>query len=309
MRNVLWNAVVCVAALNGCRGWESEKPPVHLIANMDTQEKGKAYRKDTSGVFEDGRLMRAPVEGTVALGQLNDDDAWFKGTDEKGEYVIKLPASIKGDDGAPKAEVIARGHQRFKIYCTPCHGPTGEGDGVVNTAKGLLVPPPSMHSERVRELPNGKLYAAMAVGVNNGNMSSYAAQIPVEDRWAIVAYVRELERSKDGNQAWEPGGDSGPAVDPNVASVDLGKKLYKGKGCNACHSVDGAKIVGPTFKGLWGKAEKTSVGEVTVDLAYVTESIREPMKKVVDGYPPAMPPQQVTDVEAQSIAMFIESLK
>jgi mono/diheme cytochrome c family protein len=276
---------------------------------MDTQEKAKAYRKDTSGLFEDGRAMRAPVEGTVAIGQLEEDDAYFKGVDEKGEFVVKFPASLKGDDGAPKAEVIARGQQRFKIYCTPCHGPNGDGDGPVNTAKGLMVAPPSMHSERVRDLPNGKAYAAMLNGVNNGNMASYAAQIPVDDRWAIVAFIRDLERSKDGNQAWEPGGDSGPAVDPNVASVDLGKKLYKGKGCNACHSIDGTKIVGPSFKGIWGKTEKTSAGDVVVDQAYVAESIRQPMAKVVDGFPPAMPPAVVTDVEAQSIAMFIESLK
>lgn len=309
MRNVLWSGVVCLVGLVGCRGWESDKPPVHLIPNMDTQEKVKSYRKDTTGLFADGRSMQAPVEGTVALGQLNDDDAWFKGTDEKGEFVIKLPAAIKGDDGAPKPEVIARGKERFKIYCTPCHGPNGDGDGVVNTTKGLLVPPPSMHSERVRELFNGKLYAAMAVGVNNGNMASYAAQIPVEDRWAIVAFVRDLERQKDGNQSWEPGGDAGPPVDDKVASADLGKKLYKTKGCNACHSLDGSKLVGPSFKGVWGKTEKTSAGDVVVDLAYVTESIRTPMAKVVDGYPPAMPPAVVTDIEAESIAKFFETLK
>jgi len=86
---------VCLVGLVGCRGWESEKPPVHLIANMDTQEKVKAYRKDTTGLFADGRSMQAPVEGTVALGQLDEDDTYFKGTDEKGEFVIKLPAAIK----------------------------------------------------------------------------------------------------------------------------------------------------------------------------------------------------------------------
>ena len=93
------------------------------------------------------------------------------------------------------------------------------------------------------------------------------------------------------------------------AQADLGKKLFKDKGCNACHSLDGSKLVGPSFKGIWGKTEKTSGGEVTVDLAYVTESIRTPLAKVVEGYPPAMPPAVVTDVEAQSIAMFIETLK
>ncbi|MBE2253775.1 MAG: c-type cytochrome [Myxococcus sp.] len=309
MRNLLWSGVVCLVGLSGCRGWESDKPPVHLIPNMDTQEKVKSYRKDTTGLFADGRSMRAPVEGTVAIGQLDDDDHLVKGTDDKGEFVLAFPASIKGDDGAPTAEAIARGHERFKIFCTPCHGPNGDGDGVVNTSKGLLVPPPSMHSDRVKELKNGKLYAAIAVGVNGGNMASYAAQIPVADRWAIVAYVRDLERQKDPAVSWEPGGDSGPAVDLTKASADLGKKLYKDKGCNACHSLDGSKLVGPSFKGLWGKTEKTSAGDVVVDLAYLAESIRQPMAKVVDGYPPAMPPAVVTDLEVESIAKYFETLK
>lgn len=309
MRNVLWSGVVCLVGLVGCRGWESDKPPVHLIPNMDTQEKVKSYRKDTTGLFEDGRMMRAPVDGTVAIGQLNEDDAVFKGTDEKGEYVVAFPASVKGDDGAPRAEVLARGKDRFKVFCTPCHGPNGDGDGVVNTSKGLLVPPPSMHSERVRELLNGKVFAAMTVGVNNGNMPSHAAQIPVDDRWAIVAYVRELERQKDGNQPWEPTGAPPVAVDTSKPTAELGKALYKSKGCNACHSLDGSALVGPTFKGLWGKTEKTSAGDVVVDLAYVTESIREPMAKIVVGYPPAMPPAVVTDIEVESIAKFFETLK
>lgn len=309
MRNLLWSGVVCLVGLVGCRGWESDKPPVHLIPNMDTQEKVKSYRKDTTGLFEDGRTMRAPVEGTVALGQLDEDDTFFKGIDEKGEHVLALPATVKGDDGAPKADVIARGKERFKIYCTPCHGPNGDGDGLVNTTKGLLVPPPSMHSDRVKELKNGKLYAAIAVGVNNGNMASYAAQIPVEDRWAIVAFVRDLERQKDPNVSWEPGGDVGPPVDLTKASADLGKKLYKDKGCNACHSLDGSKLVGPSFKGLWGRTEKTSAGDVTVDLAYVAESIRAPMAKIVEGYPPAMPAANLTDLEIESITKYFETLK
>lgn len=309
MRNLLWSGVVCLVGLVGCRGWESDKPPVHLIPNMDTQEKVKSYRKDTTGLFEDGRTMRAPVQGTVALGQLDEDDTFFKGIDEKGEHVLALPATVKGDDGAPKADVIARGKERFKIYCTPCHGPNGDGDGLVNTTKGLLVPPPSMHSDRVKELKNGKLYAAIAVGVNNGNMASYAAQIPVEDRWAIVAFVRDLERQKDPNVSWEPGGDVGPPVDLTKASADLGKKLYKDKGCNACHSLDGSKLVGPSFKGLWGRTEKTSAGDVTVDLAYVAESIRAPMAKIVEGYPPAMPAANLTDLEIESITKYFETLK
>jgi mono/diheme cytochrome c family protein len=299
---------VLMAALvaSGCRGWESDKTPVHLIHNMDTQEKGKAYRKDTTGLFADGRLMQAPPAGTVAQGQLDEDDQFHKGIDEKGEPTKLFPSSVKGDDGTPKTEVIARGKERYRIYCSPCHGVTGGGDGPV-ASKGLLVPPPAMHSERVKELTNGKVYQAMLLGVNNGNMSSYAAQIPVEDRWAIVSYVREMQRAKDSNQAWEPGGPA-PVAEVKVATLEAGMALYKAKGCNACHSVDGSKIVGPTFKGIWGRQENTSVGPKTVDLAYVTESIRNPNAAVVEGYPPAMPAQNLTDLEIESLVKYFQTL-
>ena len=304
MRNLLWSGVVCLVGLVGCRGWESDKPPVHLIPNMDTQEKGKSYRKDTTGLFEDGRMMRAPVEGTVAIGQLNEDDTYFKGLDDTGEPVKTFPASFL-EDGAPKADVIARGGQRFRIYCTPCHGPTGEGDGVVNVAKGLMLPPPSMLSERVKTLVNGKLFGAMTYGVNAPNMASYAAQIPVEDRWAISAWVRDLQRQKDPSQSWNPGGiDMGNMT---VATAENGEKVYKGKTCVTCHSLDGSKLVGPSFKGLFGRLEKTSAGEVKVDEAYLTESIVAPMAKVVEGYPPAMPAIALKQVEIDSVIAFIKA--
>lgn len=296
---------MCLVGLAGCRGWESDKPPVHLIPNMDTQEKGKAYRKDTTGLFEDGRTMRAPVEGTVALGQLGEDDAFHKGLNEKGEPTEAFPASIM-EDGAPKADVIARGGLRFRIYCTPCHGPNGEGDGTVNVAKGLMVAPPSMLSERVKTLVNGKLFGAMTYGVNAPNMSSYAAQIPVEDRWAISAYVRDLQRQKDPEQPWSPGAVKEDVV--LVASAEAGAKLYKSKICFSCHSIDGSRLVGPSFKGLYGRVEKTSAGEVKADDAYITESILQPMAKIVDGYPPAMPVINLTPLEIQSVIAYVKTL-
>lgn len=138
-------------------------------------------------------------------------------------------------------------------------------------------------------------------------MPSYAAQIPVADRWAIVMYLKQAQLKKGSADQLEPGGIVAEVV--TEATVAAGEKLYKAKGCNACHSVDGSKIVGPTFKGLWGKTEKTSGGEVTVDLAYVSESILQPMAKITEGYPPAMPPQQLNELEIKSVALYIESLK
>jgi mono/diheme cytochrome c family protein len=311
MKRVL---LVAVFALSACRGWETENRPIHLIKNMDTQEKGKAYRRDSTGLFADGRMMRAPVEGTVAQGQLQDDDLWELGVDDKGEPSKSFHASVKSADGAKLLDdVVARGENRYAIYCTPCHGPSLDGKGLVaglalDGGPRLTVPPADLHSERVaKEMVVGKIYSAIRNGVNASNMPSYAAQIPVADRWAIVAYVKSQQMKKDATVPLEPGGVAVVVV--NNATAENGALLYKSKGCNACHSIDGAKIVGPTWKGAWGREEETSAGKVTVDLAYVKESILNPMAKIVTGYPPAMPPQQLNDLEIESIALYMQTLK
>lgn len=303
MRNVLWSVVVVAVALSACRGGESEKPPVHLIHNMDTQEKGKAYRKDTSGVFADGRLMRAPPEGTVAVGQLDEDDLFFRGTVDGGQPSFEFPAQVKANGAIPET-LADRGRGRYAIYCAPCHGPTGEGKGVV-AQRGFEVPPPSFKDPRLTEMLAGTMYKAITQGVNNGNMASYASQIPVEDRWAIIAHIRRDIQAVD----YETKGGPPVVIDPTKASAANGKGLWKLKGCNACHSLDGTKVVGPSFKGLWGRTESTSAGDVVVDAAYVKESILTPLAKVVTGFPPAMPPAQLTDMEIDSIVLFLQELK
>jgi cytochrome c oxidase subunit 2 len=93
-----------------------------------------------------------------------------------------------------------------------------------------------------------------------------------------------------------------------VASAEAGQKLHVAKACNLCHSIDGSKLVGPSFKGLWGRTAETTAGPVTVDLAYFTESIRNPNAKVSTGYPAAMPPQALSDVEVESLALCVQSL-
>jgi mono/diheme cytochrome c family protein len=309
-------SVALAVAVTGCRGWETEERPIHLIKNMDTQQKFKAGRKDDTGLFADGRMSRLPVEGTVAQGQLGDDTHWEEGTDEStdggaAEPTLKFPANVKEQWDAQ----AARGQNRYNIYCAPCHGPGLDGKGTVagvalDGGPRLQVPPPSFHQDRLsKEMPVGKIYSAIRNGVNNGNMPSYAAQIPVKDRWAIVAYVKSEQMKKDPSVPQEP--VPGVVVVPtgNKPTADMGAALYKARGCNACHSLDGSKIVGPSFKGLWGKTEKTDKGDVVVDLAYIKESTATPMAKIVDGFPPAMPPQVLSDVEVESIAMYIETLK
>ncbi len=311
MKNLKLSALSVVVLLGGCRGWDTEERPIHLIKNMDTQEKGKAYRRDSTGLFADGRMSRLPVEGTIAQGQLVEDFQFDEGVDEAAEPTPtkSFPASVTSS----MESSVARGQNRYQIYCTPCHGPALDGKGTVaglalDGGPRLTVAPPSLHLERIaKEMVVGKLYSAIRNGVNNGNMPSYAPQISTADRWAIVAYVKSEQMKKDSSVPLEPGGVA--VVDVKVASAEAGASLYKAKGCNACHSIDGTKIVGPTFKGIWGRVEGTNAGDVTVDLAYLKESILNPMAKIVNGYPPAMPPQQLNDLEIESIALFMQTLK
>lgn len=304
--------VIGALAFAGCRGYESESPPVHPVPNMDTQERGKAYRQDTTGLFADGRVSRAPVEGTVAVGQLGDDLRLDEGLDEEGLPSLKFPDAVK-EDGQITDALRHRGQQRYAIYCAPCHGVDLDGKGVMtlpayDSNTRLVVPPPSFLSKRLKNMPVGQMYTAIKYGVNDGNMGPYAAQIPVRDRWAIIAFIRQQQVAKDPNVDPE-GGKVMVVAAVDTASAEHGSQLYEAKGCVTCHSLDGAKLVGPSFQGLVGRTEQTSDGEVVVDSAYLHESIKEPLAKVVNGYPPAMPKLVLTDIEIDSLVLFIESVK
>ena len=95
--------------------------------------------------------------------------------------------------------------------------------------------------------------------------------------------------------------------DPKAPSAEYGALVYKAKLCNSCHALDGTRVVGPSWKGIYGKKEQTSAGEVTVDDAYIKESILQPLAKVVTGYPPAMPPQALTSIQIESVILFIKA--
>ena len=137
-----------------------------------------------SAFFNDARSARPVVEGTVARGQLHEDELLYTGK-LKGEDATMFPMRVD-------AAVMARGQQRFNIYCAPCHGRTGQGDGMV-VRRGYRRPP-SMHQDRLRAAPAGHFFDVMTNGF--GAMPDYAAQIKAEDRWAIVAYIRALQLSE-----------------------------------------------------------------------------------------------------------------
>jgi len=159
--------------------------------DMHDQPKMKPLRE--SEMFPDGRSARPLVAGTVARGMLREDEAFFTGRTEAG-FVSEPPVKVT-------SELLLRGRERFEVFCSPCHGRTGRGDGMV-VQRGFK-PPPTYHSERLRTLPIGYLYDVATRGF--GAMSGYAEQVPPADRWAIVAYVRVLQYSEYAPVADVPG--------------------------------------------------------------------------------------------------------
>jgi hypothetical protein len=137
-----------------------------------------------STFFADGRSARTLVANTVARGQLRDDEHLYTGK-VGGQVAAEFPMPVTG-------AVMARGRERFDIFCSPCHGPTGAGNGMV-VQRGFRAPP-SYHEERLRRVPVGYFFEVMTNGF--GAMQDYSAQVPVADRWAIAAYIRALQLSQ-----------------------------------------------------------------------------------------------------------------
>jgi hypothetical protein len=188
----LFSAGLAALALGaaGCRGEVSEDPPITLIRNMHKQPKYK--EQSASSYFADGRTMRPALEGTLSQESYSADDEVATGrTADDLDYVREVPKKVFESFGGVDA-TLSRGKERFGVYCAPCHGLVGDGNGVV--AQRGLNGVASLHQDRIRTGADGQLYATIANGVRR--MPGYAAQIPVNDRWAVVAYVRALELSQ-----------------------------------------------------------------------------------------------------------------
>jgi mono/diheme cytochrome c family protein len=181
--SLVLSGALALAALTGCRGQESEQPPIHYNPNMDSQPRYDPQAE--SKFYEDRRTMRQPVEGTVARGNFLENDVYATGKDGD-QYVAKMPIPIT-------EATLKRGQQRYNIYCTPCHDASGSGKGLVVT-RGYPAAT-NLNEAYSRTMADGQVYGAIAYGIRN--MPSYAAQIPVDDRWAIVAYVRALQFSQN----------------------------------------------------------------------------------------------------------------
>ena len=155
--------------------------------DMHDQPKYTPYKP--SAFFADARSARPVIEGTVAQGQLFEDELLHTGkVAGQPATVFPFPVDIA---------VMRRGRERYDIYCSPCHGLTGEGDGMV-VQRGYRRPP-SFNVDRLRQAAPGHVYDVITNGF--GSMPDYAAQVPVRDRWAITAYIRALQLSQSAGAA------------------------------------------------------------------------------------------------------------
>lgn len=164
--------LLCLCALAGCRQDMHDQPRYKPLAKSD--------------FFGDERSARPQVEGTVARGQLKEDTRLHTGKVGQ-DFSAELPFAL---DHA----LLDRGQERFAIYCSPCHGQLGRGDGIV-VQRGFRNRPASFHDERLRGKPAGYFFDVISNGF--GAMQDYSTSIAVRDRWAIVAYVRALQLSQN----------------------------------------------------------------------------------------------------------------
>jgi mono/diheme cytochrome c family protein len=188
--NLILAAIIPFALVTEVRMSRGDQTRLHPIQDMDNQPRFKSQQ--VNAIFADNRAMRPQVPGTIRYNEPTDTDPLMTGR-EDGEYIDYFPIEITDS-------VIKRGQERYNIYCATCHGYDGVGNGMINQraeqlAEGTWTPPTSYHTQQIRERPNGHLYNTIKNGIRS--MSPYGSQISVEDRWAIVAYVRALQRSQN----------------------------------------------------------------------------------------------------------------
>lgn len=195
--------VILTVSLAGFRGSKSTRPPIEIFDDMDRQPKVKAQSAST--FFADGRADRPVPANTVARGHLDADDAFFRGRSADGSFVKGFPDSLAVDE-----TLLRRGQNRFMIYCAPCHGALGDGNGITKSyGMGATV---NLLDERIRTMASGEILNTLTNGKNT--MRGYADKLEPQDRWAVVAYVRALQRASH----------AGAADVPDAAKNQLGLK-------------------------------------------------------------------------------------
>lgn len=198
MRYLLFLLLLTVAVVSilGFRGCKSEKPPLEIFPDMDRQPRYKPQAENE--FFPDGRNDRPVVPGTVPF--LTDNQQRYPFTAPKDIFTEDEYLSTgKLEDGSfgrgipipVTYQLMQRGQERYNIYCTSCHGMTGDSNGI--TKKYGMVGVPSYHQDLYREMPEGQIYHTIRYGKNT--MGAYGSKLSIEDRWAVVAYVRALQRA------------------------------------------------------------------------------------------------------------------
>lgn len=212
---ILWAVIGLTMLSAGCR------------YDMQDQPRYKPYKE--SQFFGDNRASRDLPEGTVARGLLRENKALYTGkkevtgtavattaVDASGNTVItSFPDAIEEFPIPMTKELVDRGEERYKVFCIVCHGPTGNGDGMI-VRRGFSKPP-TYNDDRLRNAPVGHFFDVMTNGY--GKMNSYASQVPVADRWAIVAYIRTLQLSQRPNGTTQMTAATPAATAPTSANT------------------------------------------------------------------------------------------
>jgi len=166
---------------------------VALAGCADMKDQARYEPLEQSAFFADGRASRPLVENTIARGFLREDDAFYRGLNSEGNFVARIPVPVD-------AAMLARGKNRYDIYCAPCHARIGDGMGMI-VQRGYKEAA-SYHTDRLRAIEDGYIYDVITNGFSK--MQGYASQVRPADRWAIVAYVRALQLSRMGELAGLP---------------------------------------------------------------------------------------------------------
>jgi len=193
---------VTVIGLAGFRGSKSRQPPIELFADMVRQNKVRPQTR--SEFFADGRSSRARPEGTVERSQpygINGQMVLIAGKpvypyEEVPMNTGRMTGTTNFIETGPLAitrQLLDRGQERYQIYCLPCHGPAGDGKGI--TGKYGMVSMANFHDERLVKMGDGEIFNTMSVG-KLPLMPAYGPIVPVADRWAVISYIRVLQRSQ-----------------------------------------------------------------------------------------------------------------
>lgn len=211
MRNVYlvtFLACVLLVSVLGFRGTTFTHPPADVFPELlfpGMKYQPKLRPQSASAFFADGRADRMPPAHTVMRGMAEDEkgnyngdnDALYRGKDAKGQFVNGFPKEIAVD-----ASLLKLGQAKYTIYCSPCHGLNGSGDGVVaKYGMGSLAANGNYHSDRIRSMPDGQIFDTITNGSASKVMFSYADKLNPHERWAVVAYVRALQRAQQGTVA------------------------------------------------------------------------------------------------------------